>query len=161
MAGYVDGQDAKNVFLKQEIVDALDKEIVEIKGLREQAEALLSRKQVIESLQTNRTETVQLFNELVRQMPEGVYLKALKQSGAKNQSDGLCPVERAGFQPDAQSRGVALSRARRSRRGQGRHVLNTRRVSEFNLNVSVERAKTEDSGASRSPAEVVIAGGKP
>ena len=82
IAGYLDGQEAKNAFLKDEIA-TLDKEIIEIKGLREQAEALLSRKQVIESLQINRTETVQLFNELARQMPEGVYLKALKQSGLK------------------------------------------------------------------------------
>ena len=82
IAGYVDGQEEKNVFLKQAIA-VLDKEISEIKGLREQAEALLSRKQVIESLQTNRTETVQIFNELARQMPEGIYLKSLKQTGSK------------------------------------------------------------------------------
>ena len=69
IAGYVDGQDEKNAMLKQEIA-LLDKEISEIKGLREQAEALLSRKQVIESLQTNRTEPVHVFNELARQIPD-------------------------------------------------------------------------------------------
>jgi type IV pilus assembly protein PilN len=96
IAGYVDGQD-KNALLKQEIA-VLDKEISEIKGLREQAEALLSRKQVIESLQTNRTETVQVFNELARQMPEGVYLKSLKQTGSRSISPAMpsrtrgCPI---------------------------------------------------------------------
>ncbi|HNE15941.1 MAG TPA: fimbrial protein, partial [Rhodocyclaceae bacterium] len=70
LGGYLSGQDAKNAFLKEEIA-ALDKDIVEIKRLREQSEALLSRKQVIESLQTHRTETVAVFNELARLMPEG------------------------------------------------------------------------------------------
>ena len=100
IAGYVEGQEAKNAFLKNEIA-VLDKEIVEIKGLREQAEALLSRKQVIESLQTNRTETVQIFNELARQMPEGIYLKSPQADGLENQSCRLCPVQCAGVESDA------------------------------------------------------------
>ena len=82
IAGYVDGQDQKNAMLKEEVA-LLDKEISEIKGLREQAEALLSRKQVIESLQTNRTEPVHIFNELARQIPEGLYLKSIKQTGSR------------------------------------------------------------------------------
>jgi type IV pilus assembly protein PilN len=82
IGGYVDRQEGKNAFLKKEIA-ALDKEIDEIKRLKEQTESLLSRKQVIETLQANRAETVHLFNELVRQTPDGVYLKSLKQTGLK------------------------------------------------------------------------------
>jgi len=44
---------------------------------------LLARKQVIENLQRDRGETVYLLNELVRQVPEGIYLKSLKQDGLK------------------------------------------------------------------------------
>jgi type IV pilus assembly protein PilN len=75
IAGYVDGQDEKNALLKQEIA-LLDKEISEIKGLREQAEALLSRKQVIESLQTNRTETVQSSTSWRARCPKGSISRA-------------------------------------------------------------------------------------
>ncbi len=80
IAGYISQQESKNEFLKREIA-VLDKEIDEIKRLKEQTSALLSRKGVIESLQISRTETVQLFNELAHRVPTGIYLKSLKQTG--------------------------------------------------------------------------------
>ena len=52
--GYISTQESKNAFLKKEIA-LLDKQIDEIKKLKEQTDALLSRKQIIESLQANRT----------------------------------------------------------------------------------------------------------
>ncbi|MBK7015645.1 MAG: PilN domain-containing protein [Sulfuritalea sp.] len=75
-------QNEKNEFLKREIA-SLDKEIAEIKKIQEQTNALLSRKRVIEALQANRTETVHLFNELAKQVPEGIYLRTLIQAGNK------------------------------------------------------------------------------
>ena len=75
-------QNDKNEFLKREIA-SLDKEIAEIKKIQEQTNALLSRKRVIEALQANRTETVHLFNELAKQVPEGIYLRSLAQAGPK------------------------------------------------------------------------------
>ncbi len=78
----IEHQAEKNRFLKGEIA-VLDKQIEEIKKLREQTESLLQRKQVIEALQANRTETVHLFNELARQLPAGVYLRSIKQEGQK------------------------------------------------------------------------------
>lgn len=78
----IENQEAKNVFLKKEIAE-LDKQIEEIKKLKEQTDSLLARKQVIESLQANRSETVHLFNELARQLPSGVYLRLIKQEGQK------------------------------------------------------------------------------
>ena len=68
--GYISAQDAKNDFLKKEIV-ALDKQIDQIKRLKEQTQALLARKQIIEALQRDRAEAVLLLSELVKQMPEG------------------------------------------------------------------------------------------
>ncbi|MBI5108591.1 MAG: PilN domain-containing protein [Rhodocyclales bacterium] len=73
-------QNEKNEFLKREIA-SLDKEIAEIKKIQEQTNALLARKRVIEALQANRTETVHLFNELAKQVPEGIYLRTLIQTG--------------------------------------------------------------------------------
>jgi type IV pilus assembly protein PilN len=61
----------------------LDAQIEEIKKLREQTAQLLARKQVVETLQVNRGASVKLLDQLVRQLPDGVYLKAIKQTGTK------------------------------------------------------------------------------
>jgi type IV pilus assembly protein PilN len=81
-AAKIDSQIERNRFLKSEIAK-LDKEIAEINKLKDEIAALLARKQVIETLQTDRAQTVHLLDELVRQMPEGVYLRSLKQSGLR------------------------------------------------------------------------------
>ena len=73
-------QDARNAFLTQEIAK-LDSQIGEIKKIREQTQALLARKQVVETLQSNRTEVVHLFDQMIRLLPEGLYLKSFKQAG--------------------------------------------------------------------------------
>lgn len=73
-------QDARNAFLDQEIAK-LDSQIGEIKKIREETQALLARKQVVETLQSNRTEVVHLFDQMIRILPEGLYLKSFKQAG--------------------------------------------------------------------------------
>lgn len=73
-------QDARNAYLEQEIVK-LDGQIGEIKKIREQTQALLERKQVVETLQSNRTEVVHLFDQMIRLLPDGLYLKSFKQAG--------------------------------------------------------------------------------
>lgn len=80
--GQINAQNEKNEFLKRSIA-SLDKEIAEIKKLREQTESLLARKRVIEALQANRSETVHLFNELAKQVPEGIYLRTIVQAGQR------------------------------------------------------------------------------
>ena len=80
--GYISAQEARNTFLQKEIA-ALDKQIEEIKRLKDQTQALLARKNIIESLQQDRGEAVRLLSELAKQMPEGVYLRSLKQTGTK------------------------------------------------------------------------------
>ncbi|MGH8726825.1 MAG: PilN domain-containing protein [Burkholderiales bacterium] len=80
-SGLIEKQMSRNKFLETKIAE-LDKQIEEIKRLKEQTQALLARKQVVESLQGNRTEVVHLLDQLVRQIPEGVYLKTVKQTGA-------------------------------------------------------------------------------
>jgi type IV pilus assembly protein PilN len=75
-------QQARNKYLEDEIVK-IDKEIAEINKLKEQIAALLKRKQVVETLQSNRAEVVHLLDQLVRQLPDGMYLKSIKQQGTK------------------------------------------------------------------------------
>jgi type IV pilus assembly protein PilN len=79
--GYVTHQEGRNTFLKNEIA-TLDKQVEEIKRIKEQSQALLDRKTAIETLQKDRGETVYLLSEMVEQTPEGVYLKSLKQNGS-------------------------------------------------------------------------------
>lgn len=80
--GQIDYQNRRNAYLKKEIA-ILDKQIAEIKTLKDQIAALLARKQVVEKLQTNRSEVVHLLEQMVRVLPEGVYLTALRQSGSR------------------------------------------------------------------------------
>jgi type IV pilus assembly protein PilN len=80
IAAQQSSQDARNAYLDQEIAK-LDVQIGEIKKIREQTQALLARKQVVETLQSNRTEVVHLFDQMIRLLPEGLYLKSFKQVG--------------------------------------------------------------------------------
>ena len=82
ISGMQDRQARRNDFLKQEIAK-LDAQIKEIAQLKEKTNALLERKKVVEALQVNRAQTVHLFDELARQLPDGMYLKDVKQTGDK------------------------------------------------------------------------------
>jgi type IV pilus assembly protein PilN len=76
----IENQGSRNLFLETEI-KKLDGQIAEIKELKDQTQSMLARKQVVETLQSNRSAVVYLLDQLVRQLPDGVYLKSVKQSG--------------------------------------------------------------------------------
>lgn len=65
----------------EQAIGQLDKEIADIKDLKDQINNVLERKQVVENLQTNRSQSVVVLDELSRQLPEGLYLKSIKQAG--------------------------------------------------------------------------------
>lgn len=75
-------QERRNAYLKKEI-SVLDKQIDEIKKLREQTQSLLARKTVVEDLQSTRSDVVHLLDQMLRILPDGVYLKTIKQTGVK------------------------------------------------------------------------------
>jgi type IV pilus assembly protein PilN len=75
-----DAQIERNTRLETAIT-ALDKEITDIKDLKDQINNVLERKQIVENLQTNRSQAVVILDELTRQLPEGLYLKSIKQAG--------------------------------------------------------------------------------
>ena len=75
-------QVSRNAFLTEEI-KKVDKEIEDIKKLKEMTAALLARKKVVETLQSNRAEVVYLLEDLTRQLPDGMYLKGIKQEGTR------------------------------------------------------------------------------
>ncbi len=134
-------QTERNRFLKDENTK-LDKEIEEIKKLKEEIQALLSRKQVIETLQADRAQSVYLLEQLVRQTPDGVYLKSIRQTGAKVNLSGYAQsnarvstlmrnLEASPYleNPDLVEIKVAN--------------VNNKRLSEFIMNVSIRRQQSE------------------
>jgi len=80
IATMISEQAGNNQYLKGEITK-LNTEIEEIKALKDKTRSLLERKKVVEDLQANRAEAVHLFDQMVRLLPEGIYLKAIKQTG--------------------------------------------------------------------------------
>lgn len=80
-------QNSRNQVLKTEIA-ALDQQITEILGLEQQKARLRARLDVIEQLQRSRPEVVHLFDQLVRTLPDGVYLTSVKQTDRRIQLNG-------------------------------------------------------------------------
>ena len=88
IAGLIEGQEARNRYLRQVIAE-VDRQIKEIQDLEAQKERLLARMRIIERLQGQRPQEVRLFDELVRAVPEGLYLTRLEQEGARVTLEGL------------------------------------------------------------------------
>ena len=79
-SGRISTQTARNEFLRGEITK-VDAQIKEIEALDQKKSKLLARKEVIEKLQSNRSQMVHLFDSLVRTIPDGVALTGIKQEG--------------------------------------------------------------------------------
>ena len=76
----ISAQQDKNRILQTEI-KKFDNQIKEIAGLESEIAALRARQQAVEDLQADRNLPVHLLNELVKQVPEGVYIGSLRQDG--------------------------------------------------------------------------------
>jgi type IV pilus assembly protein PilN len=82
------GQQERNAFLGQEI-QTLEAQIRDIAGLKTEIEALKARQKAVEDLQSDRNIPVHLLNELVKQTPEGIYFKSVKQEGQSLNISGV------------------------------------------------------------------------
>ena len=133
----VENQGARNRFLETEI-KKLDGQIAEIKKLKEQTQAMLARKQVVETLQSNRSAVVYLLDQLARQLPEGVYLKAVKQTGddinlqGYAQSNARVATLMRNLEASSWLQSPNLIETKAA-------TVNNLRVSEFSLNVKLVR----------------------
>ena len=149
IAGVIATQQDRNALLKTEIAK-LDKEIAEIKKLKDEIAALLARKQIIETLQADRAQTVHLLDQLVRQMPEGVYLKSVRQRGVGvglvgySQSNARVSTLMRNIESSPWLTDPKLVEIKAS-------TVNKKRVSEFNMNVMVKRVQLKD--AAKAPAK--------
>jgi len=157
VAGLISTQQDRNAFLKSEIAK-LDKEIAEIKKLKDEIAALLARKQIIETLQADRAQTVHLLDQLVRQMPEGVYLKSVRQRGlgvnlvGYAQSNARVSTLMRNIESSPWLANPKLVEIKAS-------LVNKKRLSEFNMNLVVKRVQLKDAskdaakGAAKAPAK--------
>jgi type IV pilus assembly protein PilN len=154
-------QQANVAYMKAEI-DKLDKQIEEIRKIREETAALLAKKQVVESLQSNRSEPVQLLDQLLRQLPEGVYLKSVKQVGPKVNVMGYAQsnarvstlMRNLGASPYLENPELVEIKA-----VQAPTNPNTR-VNEFSMNISIKRARAEEPAAGARGGPAKAAGAK-
>ena len=152
-------QHANVAYMKGEIAK-LDKEIEEIRKIREETASLLAKKQVVEGLQSNRSEPVQLLDQLLRQLPEGVYLKAVKQVGPKVNVMGYAQsnarvstlMRNLGASPYLENPELVEIKATPAPDKSGN------RINEFSMNISIKRAKAEDSAAPSKGAPAKPAG---
>ena len=87
-SSWTDSQTEKNNLLKKEIVK-LDAQIADIQDLETRKQRLVARMEIIERLQRKRPEIVHLFDEIVKTVPDGIYLTAIKQSGNKLEIHGI------------------------------------------------------------------------
>jgi type IV pilus assembly protein PilN len=87
-SSWIDSQTAKNNLLKREIVK-LDAQIADIQDLENRKQRLVARMEIIEKLQRKRPEIVHLFDELVKTVPEGIYLTQMKETGKKLEIKGI------------------------------------------------------------------------
>lgn len=127
-------QQGRNEYLKNQIA-VLDRQIEEINKIKGQTQTLLARKKVVESLQDNRAGTVHLLDQIVRLIPDGVYLKSIKQAAqnislagyAQSNARVSTMMRNLDASPWLDSSSLVEIKATN---------VNNARLNEFNLNVS-------------------------
>lgn len=138
----IDEQSNRNKYLQSEIVK-LDKQIEEIKALQEQISSLLARKKVVETLQSNRSEVVLLLDQMVRQLPDGIYLKSIKQTGNKvaitgyTQSQARVSTLMRNLEGSRQLENPGLIEIKAVTQGAAR-------INEFTMTIDITRSKPEE-----------------
>ena len=140
-------QDARNQELKTAI-SGLDKRIAEIATLKQEIEGLKARQQAVEDLQGDRNQPVYLLDELVKQTPPGVFLKAFRQDGQRVAVNGYAQSQERVSELLRNLAGVSpwlerpdLIEVKSTGLGQGKTA---KKVVEFNLNVMIKRPRDKD-----------------
>ncbi len=143
-------QEQRNNFIKTENA-RLDTEIKEVANLKQEIEALKARQQAVEDLQSDRNQPIYLMDELAQQVPEGVYLKSIKQDAQRVSLSGYAQSnERVSEllrnlgsnspwleRPDlVEIRSVSLSQGK-----------DAKRVFEFSINAGIKRPRDNDPSA--------------
>lgn len=157
--GQISGQQQQNLLLQNEI-KRLEGQIKDIAGLEAEIAALRARQQAVEDLQADRNLPVHLLSELVRQLPDGVYVSSMRQD---NQNVTLQGVAQSNERVSELLRNLAnntpwFSKPELVEIVAGSVSLNSReqrRVSNFTMRVRLMRS----SEAQKTPPSVAIASG--
>lgn len=161
--GQISSQQDRNAFLQAEIT-RLDAEIKDIAGLQREIASLRARQTAVEDLQGDRNIPVHLLDELVAQLPDGIYLKSMKQEG---QSVLLAGVAQSQERVSDLLRNLANSSPWLTKPELIEIVSSSlavtardqRRVFNFSMRVSLKRPSATG-GTPTSPASVPAAAGK-
>lgn len=154
-------QQSKNTFLKQEIT-VLEGQIKEIASIEDEIASLRARQKAVEDLQSDRNLPVHLLSELVTQLPDGVYITAIKQAGQSITMQGMA---QSNERVSELLRNLATNTPWLAKPELTEIVANTvaltprdqRRVSSFNLRFQLVRA----SEAQKTIAAAASAAGSP
>ncbi|MBA4708049.1 PilN domain-containing protein [Aquitalea aquatica] len=148
-------QEERNQFLQAEITK-LNQQIKDIGMLKKQRDDLLARKQLVERLQQGRNDAVHVFDQLLRQTPDGIYLKSFKQTGNTFSFSGygLSGARVSNYMRTlAQSQIFSEPQLIEVKSA----VINNQRVSEFSLTSTLKQPVT----ASAPASQVAPQGAKP
>lgn len=152
VAGYIAAQDSRNSTIASENAK-LDAQIAEIKRINTDIDALLARKAVIESLQSDRAQAIQILDQMVRLAPRGLYLTSIKQRGLRVSVTGYAPSsdQVSEFMVNIQQSAYLEKPELVEIKGE---LVGVRRLSAFSLNYELKRPKaTEDSVRERAGAK--------
>lgn len=153
--GQISAQKESNAFIKKEN-EKLDSEIKEIAKLREEIESLKARQKAVEDLQGDRNLPVHVLDELVKNTPEGIYLRSIRQAGgrvslagyAANQAKVADYVRNLGNNSPWLTN-PELVEIKATSVGAGAAA---RRLNDFTMNVTIRRPKTPAPDAPAAPA---------
>ena len=155
----ISNQTARNTVIKNANAK-LDAEIKEIASLRQEIDALKARQQAVEDLQSDRNQPVHLLDELVKQVPEGVYLRSFKQeaqrvvlNGYAQSNERVSELLRNLSNNSPWLEHPDLIEIRSTGIGQGKDA---KKVFEFTINVGIKRESNKDAPAGARDAATVV-----
>ena len=158
--GQISAQKESNDFIKKEN-GKLDADIKEIAKLRDEIEGLKARQKAVEDLQGDRNLPVHVLDELVKNTPEGIYLRTIRQTGGRVSLNGLA-LNQAKVADYVRNLGnnspwlasPELVEIRATTSGQGAQA---RRLNEFTMNVAIRRPTVvEPAAAAAKPAAPAV-----
>lgn len=155
ITGQIEHQESRNAYMTNQIT-VLDKQIDEIKKIRAQTQALLARKQVVETLQGNRADVVHLLDQLVRLLPDGIYLRSIKQTNqvinlagyAQSNARVSTLMRKLESSPWLESPSLIEIKASK---------VDNSRLNEFNLNITLIRSPKTTGAENSTPGIVAVA----
>jgi type IV pilus assembly protein PilN len=154
IATKISNQNNRNNFIKTENAK-LDAEIKEIATLKQEIEALQARQQAVEDLQSDRNQPVYLMDELVKQIPEGIYLRSFKQdnqrvamSGYAQSNERVSELLRNLSNNSPWLERPDLIEIRLTNLGQGKDA---KKVFDFTVNVGIKRPREKEASAAAPP----------